>query len=62
MNKKELLTDLYTLLKKHNAYMRTDEDHISIIREDTDEQIQIFFYMIDTVEINYRLRDMEREK
>ena len=61
MNNKELLTDLYKLLKKHKAYMRTDEDWISINHDDTDEQIQSFFYMIDTVEISFRLRDMEDE-
>ena len=58
MDKKELLKDLYSFLKKHNAYMRTEEDYISIIRDDTDEQLQVFFYMVDNVEIKYRLRDM----
>lgn len=61
MNNKELLKDLYELLKKYNAYMRTEEDYISIIHEDTDEQIQSFFYMIDTVDIGFSLRDMEDE-
>lgn len=61
MSKKELLTDLYTLLKKHKAYMRTEEDWISIIHEDTGEQIQSFFYMIDTVDISFSLHDMEME-
>lgn len=61
MNNKDLLTDLCTLLKKHKIYLRTDEDEILIIDDDTNKPIQGFYYMIDTVELNYRLSDMEKD-
>lgn len=59
MDKKDLLTDIHTLLKKHNIYLQINEDEIAIIEEGTNKPIQSFYDFIDAEGLYFRLCDME---
>lgn len=61
MNKKELISDLYTLFKKHKIYLKSVEDEISLVDGVTNKPIISYYYMVDTLDLNLSLWGIDME-